>query len=52
MLEHGATIKHVLKSAAVLVLIAVLLETFVFNINYFRTAGYHRRGHQLPGAAV
>ncbi len=41
MLEHGATIKHVLKSAAVLVLIAVLLETFVFNINYFRTAGYH-----------
>ena len=41
MLEHGTTIKHVLKSAAVLVLIAVLLETFVFNINYFRTAGYH-----------
>ena len=41
MLEHGATIKHVLKSAAALVLIAVLLETFVFNINYFRTAGYH-----------
>ena len=41
MLEHGTTIQHVLKSAAVLVLIAVLLETFVFNINYFRTAGYH-----------
>ncbi len=40
MLYHGHTVKHVLKSTLVLVLIALLLETFLFNINYFRTAGY------------
>lgn len=39
-LYHGAAIKHVLKSTIILVLIALLLETFLFNINYFRTAGY------------
>ena len=41
MLKHGATVKHVLKSAVLLVLAALVLETFVFNFNYFRTAGYH-----------
>lgn len=39
-LYHGAAIKHILKSTIILVLIALLLETFLFNINYFRTAGY------------
>ena len=39
-LYHGAAIKHILKSTVILVLIALLLETFLFNINYFRTAGY------------
>ena len=41
MLKHGATVKHVLKSAVLLILAALVLETFVFNFNYFRTAGYH-----------
>ena len=40
MFYHGAAVKHVVKSVVVLVLIALLLETFLFNINYFRTAGY------------
>ncbi len=40
MFYHGAAVKHVVKSVIVLVLIALLLETFLFNINYFRTAGY------------
>lgn len=38
---RGGMIKHVLKSTLVLVLLALLLETFLFNINYFRTCGYH-----------
>ncbi len=38
---QGGTIKHVLKSALALILLALLLETFLFNINYFRTCGYH-----------
>lgn len=41
MLKHGATVKHVVKSAVLLILAALVLETFVFNFNYFRTAGYH-----------
>ena len=40
MFYHGAAVKHVVKSVIVLVLIALLLETFLFNINYFRTVGY------------
>lgn len=38
---RGGMIKHVLKSTLLLVLLALLLETFLFNINYFRTCGYH-----------
>lgn len=38
---RGGMIKHVLKSTLVLVLLALLLEAFLFNINYFRTCGYH-----------
>ncbi len=34
-------VKHVVKSAVLLILAALVLETFVFNFNYFRTAGYH-----------
>ena len=33
MLKHGATVKHVLKSAVLLILAALVLETFVFNFN-------------------
>lgn len=41
MVYQGSMIKHVLKSTLVLVLVALMLETFLFNINYFRTSGYH-----------
>ncbi len=39
--RYGASVLHVAKRIAALVLVALMLETFVFNINYFRTAGYH-----------
>ena len=35
-----ASLRHVLKSVLTIVVIAVLLEVFVFNFNYFATAGY------------
>lgn len=35
---HERTIKHILKWASLIVVIALLLETFVFNINYFTSA--------------
>lgn len=37
---YGASAKHILRSSAVIVLAALLLEVFVFNINYFLTASY------------
>lgn len=33
--RYGASVLHVAKRIAVLVLVALMLETFVFNINYF-----------------
>ncbi len=36
-----AAIKHIAKATIGILAIAFLLETFLFNINYFRTAGYN-----------
>ena len=38
--HHRATIVHFAKSLSLLVAIALLLEVFVFNFNYFASAGY------------
>lgn len=37
---HGGAIGHLVKSALAILVIAALLETFLFNINFFRTMGY------------
>lgn len=37
---YRAAIKHVAKALVGILAVAVLLETFVFNINYFRSANY------------
>ncbi len=38
---HGRSLAHALRVAAVIVVVALLLEVFVFNFNYFASAGYH-----------
>ena len=40
VVPHRASIVHLVKSAIVLVLAALVLEVFVFNCNYFASAGY------------
>lgn len=40
MRSHGASVRHVAKVVLAVAAIALLLETFVFNFNYFATAGY------------
>lgn len=40
MRKHGPLAQRFLKCAAAVVAIALLLEVFVFNVNYFATAGY------------
>ena len=40
MQAHDGAIKRALIGAAVILIIAALLETFLFNINYFLTLGY------------
>ena len=40
VVPHRASIVHLVKSATVLVLAALVLEVFVFNCNYFASAGY------------
>ena len=40
VVPHRASIVHLVKSAIVLVLAALMLEVFVFNCNYFASAGY------------
>lgn len=40
VVSHRASIVHLVKSAIVLVLAALVLEVFVFNCNYFASAGY------------
>ena len=37
---HKAQIKHALSRIVIVAFCAFLLETFVFNMNYFRSAGY------------
>jgi hypothetical protein len=40
MLMHGARVKHALKCAATVLMVAFLMETFVFNSNYWMTRDY------------
>lgn len=40
MHSHGASVRHVAKVVLAVVALAFLLETFVFNFNYFATGGY------------
>ena len=40
VVPHRASIVHLVKSAIVLVLAALVLEVFVFNCNYFASASY------------
>ncbi|MEG0216920.1 MAG: cytochrome C oxidase Cbb3 [Raoultibacter sp.] len=41
MHTHKATLLHVIKCALAVFAVALLLETFVFNFNYFASAGYN-----------
>ena len=41
MRDHGASAKRISKRVLLMVLIALLLEVFVFNFNYFATRGYN-----------
>ena len=40
MRAHGAGVAHTVRRALIIVLVALLLEVFLFNINFFRTLGY------------
>jgi len=40
MRAHGGAVKRALIGAAVLLVVAALLEVFLFNMNYFLTMGY------------
>ena len=40
MFAHRGCVRHLLRSFIVILVIALALETFVFNYNYFATAGY------------
>lgn len=39
--RHRPAVKHLVKSALALLVIALLLETFLFNVNFFLSAGYN-----------
>lgn len=39
--DHGASAKRIVKRVALMLLIALLLETFLFNINYYATSDYN-----------
>ena len=41
MSDHRASVVHLVKSFFVIVLAALLLETFVFNMNYFTSSSYN-----------
>lgn len=41
MSRHRLAAVHLIKSALAIVLISLLLETFLFNINYFTSANYN-----------
>lgn len=40
MSSHGPAVRHIVKSVVAILALALLLETFVFNFNYFATSGY------------
>ena len=40
MESHDGAVKRAVIGAAIILVVAALLETFLFNANYFRTAGY------------
>lgn len=39
MLNYGLLLRHIVKCVLVILSVALLLETFLFNINYFTTSG-------------
>lgn len=39
--NHEQAVRHVVKSILAIVAVAFLLETFLFNMNYFLTSGYN-----------
>ncbi len=41
MLKHRASFWHVMRCLALIVVIALFLEVFVFNMNYYLSAGYN-----------
>ncbi|WP_417133301.1 cytochrome C oxidase Cbb3 [Rubneribacter badeniensis] len=41
MLAHRRAVRHFVKSALALIAIALVLETFLFNVNFFLSAGYN-----------
>ncbi|MBC2889407.1 cytochrome C oxidase Cbb3 [Gordonibacter massiliensis (ex Traore et al. 2017)] len=41
MRAHRPAVRHLAKSILAILALAFLLETFLFNINYFTSAGYH-----------
>lgn len=41
MRKHGAVVRHFAKSIGIIILIALALEVFLFNINFFTSAGYN-----------
>ena len=41
LVVYQDTIKHVAKCGIVVLVVALILETFVFNFNHFASAGYN-----------
>ena len=41
MRSHRATVRPIVKSVMALLAVAFLLETFLFNVHFYTSAGYH-----------
>lgn len=41
MRSHRAAVRHIVKSAMAILAVALLLETFLFNVNFYTSAGYN-----------
>ena len=41
MRSHRATVRHIVKSVMAILAVAFLLETFLFNVNFYTSAGYN-----------
>ena len=39
--DHGVSARRIAKRVALMLLIALLLEVFVFNINFYTSSGYN-----------